>query len=48
MDWKGLFDWSMKHNDGTKPSEFKVMSKEDWDFLEKAFADFCLDEAKEL
>jgi hypothetical protein len=48
MDWKGLFDWSIKHNDGTRPSEFKVLSKEDRDFLEKALASFTYDEAKEM
>jgi len=29
MDWKGLFDWSMKYQDGTAPSKFSPMQKED-------------------
>lgn len=48
MDWKGLFDWSIKYSDGTRPSEFTPLSKEDRDFIEKAFAEFTLDEAKEM
>ena len=29
VDWKGLYNWSMKYTDGTKPSDFKQMSKEE-------------------
>jgi hypothetical protein len=34
--WPGLLAWSAKYHDGTKPSEFKMMSDEDKAFLEKA------------
>eukprot|EP00930_Biecheleria_cincta_P006404 TRINITY_DN107405_c0_g1_i1.p1 TRINITY_DN107405_c0_g1~~TRINITY_DN107405_c0_g1_i1.p1 ORF type:complete len:317 (-),score=61.75 TRINITY_DN107405_c0_g1_i1:47-946(-) len=36
LNWPGLLAWSTKYHDGTKPSEFKVMSGEDRAFLEKA------------
>jgi len=36
VDWSGLFKWSMDFQDGTRPSEFKVMSKEDRTWLEEA------------
>ena len=48
VDWKGLFDWSMKYNDGTKPSEFKQMSKEDMEFIQNAFESVCINEMKEI
>ena len=48
MDWKGLFDWSMKYNDGTWPSSFEPMSKQDRDWLEKAFSEFTMNEAQEM
>ena len=48
VDWKGLFNWSLKYNDGTKPSNFKQMSKEDMDFLTKAFESVCINEMKEI
>ena len=36
VDWNGLFKWSISHQDGTKPSEFKAMSEEDRKWLEAA------------
>lgn len=36
LDWPGLLAWSTKYHDGTKPSEFKQLSDEDREFLEKA------------
>ena len=36
VDWNGLYKWSMQYQDGTKPSEFKAMSKEDREWLEEA------------
>jgi hypothetical protein len=36
VDWNGLFKWSMEFQDGTRPSEFKEMSKEDKIWLQEA------------
>jgi len=37
INWNGLLAWSAKHHDGTKAAkEFKPLSGEDKDFLEKA------------
>eukprot|EP00928_Gymnodinium_smaydae_P028849 TRINITY_DN21893_c0_g7_i2.p1 TRINITY_DN21893_c0_g7~~TRINITY_DN21893_c0_g7_i2.p1 ORF type:complete len:302 (+),score=83.50 TRINITY_DN21893_c0_g7_i2:132-1037(+) len=36
IDWPGLLRWSTNYHDGTKPTEFKPLSKEDRDWLEKA------------
>ena len=48
VDWKGLYNWSMKYTDGTKPSNFKPMSKEDMDFIQNAFESVVLNEMKEI
>ncbi len=48
VDWKGLYNWSMKYNDGTKPSDFKKMSKEDMEFIQNAFESVVLNEMKEI
>lgn len=48
MDWKGLLNWSLKYQDGTKPSNLKPMSKEDREFIEKAFEEVVLNEMKEI
>ena len=48
VDWKGLYNWSMKYSDGTKPSNFKQMSKEDMEFIQNAFESVCLNEMKEI
>ena len=47
-DWKGLLNWSLKYQDGTHPSQFKEMSKEDREFIEKAFESVTLNEMKEI
>jgi hypothetical protein len=36
VDWPGLLKWSINHHDGTKPSEFKMMTEENKKFLEAA------------
>lgn len=36
LNWPGLLAWSTKYHDGTAPSEFKKMSDEDREFLERA------------
>jgi len=36
LDWPGLLAWSTKYHDGTAPSEFKQLSDEDREFLQKA------------
>lgn len=36
IDWPGLLLWSTNHHDGTKPSEFKMLSEEDKAFIEGA------------
>jgi hypothetical protein len=48
VDWKGLYNWSMKYTDGTKPSNFKQMSKEDMEFIQNAFESVVLNEMKEI
>ena len=48
VDWKGLYNWSMKYSDGTKPSKFKQMSKEDMDFIQNAYESVVLNEMKEI
>lgn len=37
--WPGLLAWSTQYHDGTAPSNFKKMSKEDKDFLQGALDD---------
>ena len=44
VDWSGLFKWSMAHNDGTKPSEFKMMSPEDRKWLEEALKQYTFND----
>jgi len=48
VDWNGLFKWSMNHNDGTKPSQFKPMSKEDRDWLEAAMKAYTFNDTDRL
>jgi hypothetical protein len=38
----------MKYTDGTKPSDFKQMSKEDMEFIQNAFESVVLNEMKEI
>ena len=47
-DWKGLLEWTLKYNDGTKPSEFKPLSEEDRKFIEDAFESVTINEMKEI
>lgn len=46
--WLGLMKWSMKYSDGTTPSDFKEISKEDRDFLEKVLKEGVIDEAERM
>lgn len=39
LNWPGLFAWSSKYHDGTAPSNFKQLSDEDREFLQKAMED---------
>ncbi|CDW90103.1 armadillo beta-catenin repeat family protein [Stylonychia lemnae] len=48
VDWNGLFKWSINHQDGTKPSSFKVMSKEDRDWLESALKEFTFNDVDRM
>lgn len=50
VDWNGLYNWSMKYQDGTQEtsSSFKAMSKEDRDFLENAMKEFTYNESDRL
>ena len=48
MDWKGLLNWTMKHNDGTVNKNLKPMSEEDMKFIESAFESVCVNEMKEI
>jgi len=36
LNWPGLFAWSTKYHDGTAPSQFKQMTDEDREFLQRA------------
>jgi len=36
VDWNGLYKWSMEYQDGTAPSNFKAMSREDYLWLTEA------------
>jgi len=47
VDWKGLLNWTLKYQDGTKPSDFKEMSAEDAKWLEEAFNSVSFNEFKE-
>ena len=48
VDWNGLFKWSMSHQDGTKPSEFKAMSEEDRKWLEAALKQYTFNDVDRL
>lgn len=48
VDWNGLFKWSMNYQDGTKPSQFKPMSKEDRDWLEAAMKAYSFNDTDRL
>ncbi|TYZ68981.1 hypothetical protein PybrP1_000215 [[Pythium] brassicae (nom. inval.)] len=46
--WLGLMKWSMKYSDGTAPSEFKEIKKEDREFLEKVLKEGVIDETERM
>ena len=49
IDWSGLYKWSMKYHDGTKPSEnIKPMSEEDRKWLEEVMKHYTFDDASRL
>ena len=48
VDWNGLFKWSMEHQDGTKPTEFKVMSAEERKWLEEAMKQYTFNDVDRL
>lgn len=48
VDWNGLFKWSMEYHDGTKPSEFKQMSKEDQTWLTEALKAYSFNDTDRL
>lgn len=48
VDWNGLFKWSMAYQDGTKPSQFKEMSKEDRIWLEAALKQYTFNDTDRL
>ena len=34
VDWKGLYNWTMKYNNVTKPTNLKQMPNEDIEFIQ--------------
>lgn len=48
MEWKGLFEWSSKYIDGTKPSNFTPLAKKDKEWLEKVMKEYTYDEADRM
>ena len=48
VDWNGLYKWSMEYQDGTRPSNFKAMSKEDRQWLEEAMKQYTFNDADRL
>ena len=48
VDWNGLFKWSISHQDGTKPSDFKMMSVEDRKWLEAALKQYTFNDVDRL
>lgn len=46
--WKGLFDWSMKFQDGTHPTEFKQMDKEKQEWLQQVMDHHTQDFGKRM
>ena len=48
VDWSGLYKWSMEYQDGTAPSQFKAMSKEDRTWLEQAMKQYTFNDADRL
>jgi hypothetical protein len=48
IDWQGLLKWSLNHHDGTAPSNFKPMTKEDQEWLEAAMKEFCVNDVNRM
>ena len=48
VDWNGLFKWSMEHQDGTRPTEFKMMAAEDRKWLEEAMKQYTFNDVDRL
>lgn len=48
VDWNGLFKWSMNYQDGTSPTEFKEMSKEDREWLEAALKQYTFNDTDRM
>ena len=48
IDWTGILAWSTKHHDGTNPSNFKPMSKEDRDWLEAAMKENAVNDTDRM
>eukprot|EP00804_Cyclotella_cryptica_P011358 CCRYP_016362-RA/>CCRYP_016362-RA protein AED:0.01 eAED:0.01 QI:0/0/0/0.5/1/1/2/0/366 len=48
--WLGLLKWSLAYSDGTRPTseEFKPMSNEDMEFLEKVMKEGIIDEGERM
>jgi hypothetical protein len=48
IDWQGLYNWSMKYQDGTKISQAQPMSQEDRKWLEAAMKEYTFNDADRL
>lgn len=48
IDWQGLLKWSLNYHDGTAPSNFQPMSKEDQDWLEAAMKECCVNDVDRI
>jgi len=48
VDWKGLYNWTMKYNNVTKPTNLKQMPNEDIEFIQNSFESVWLNEMKEI
>ena len=49
VDWNGLLKWSMQfQDDGTTPSQYKEMSKEDRDWLQEAIKAYQFNDTDRL
>jgi hypothetical protein len=48
INWQGLFNWSTSHSDGTMPSVFTAMSKEESKWLQDAIKSYTFDEVDRM
>jgi len=52
VDWKGLYEWTMKNCEDAKPDtekkELRRITKEDIEFFEGALSEFCFNEYKHI